>query len=128
MNLRSFDAACKKLPGAVLSIQWGEEHVWKIGGKLFAISSPHRKPFVCSVKASEVAREVLKGKPGISPAPYLARAGWLLIEDGAMPDADIADMIRVAHALIAAALPKEKRAELKLDACPPPARRAKQAP
>lgn len=130
MNLKQFDAACAKLPAAVLSIQWGEEHVWKIGGKLFAIASPRRKPFVCSVKASEIAREALKGRRGISPAPYLARAGWLLIEDKAMPDAEIADMIRSSHALIAAGLPKKLRATLGLAAmpCPPGPRRARNAP
>lgn len=126
MNLRRFDAVCGRLPAATLSIQWGEAHVWKIGGKIFALASPHRKPFACSLKASDIAREALAGRRGVTPAPYLARAGWLSIEDGAMPDADIADMLRAAHALVAAALPKKMRAALFAGACPPPPRRARE--
>ncbi len=114
MNIRAFDAACRKLPGAVLSVQWGDEHVWKIGGKMFAIASPSTRPFRCSLKASDIAREALAGASGVGPAPYLARAGWLQIADGAMPDAELADMLRVAHALILQKLPKKTRAELNL--------------
>lgn len=114
MNIRSFDAACGKLPAAVLSVQWGDEHVWKVGGKIFAIASPSNKPFRCSLKVSDIAREALSGMPGIKPAPYLARAGWLQIADGAMPDKELADMLRAAHLLIADRLPKKLRAELKL--------------
>lgn len=112
MNIRSFDAACGKLPGAVLSVQWGDEHVWKIGGKMFAMSSPGHKPFRCSLKASDIAREALAGQRGIRPAPYLARAGWLQIDDGAMPDKEIAGMLGAAHSLIRARLPKKLRAEI----------------
>ncbi|WP_342360056.1 MmcQ/YjbR family DNA-binding protein [Terrarubrum flagellatum] len=112
MNIRSFDAACGKLPGAVLSVQWGDEHVWKIGGKMFAWASPGRKPFACSMKASDIAWEALAGKAGVRPAPYLARAGWLQIDHGAMPDREIADMLRVAHALVISRLPKKVQAAL----------------
>ncbi|MET0606306.1 MAG: MmcQ/YjbR family DNA-binding protein [Beijerinckiaceae bacterium] len=111
MNIRRFDTICGKLSGATLVVQWGDEHVWKIGGKMFAMASPSRKPFACRMKASEIAREALSGLRGIAPAPYLARAGWLSIEHGAMADREIADMLRVAHALIAAALPRRVRAD-----------------
>lgn len=111
MNIRFFDSACGKLHGAVLSVQWGDEHVWKIGGKMFAMSSPSHKPFRCMMKASDIAREALAGQRGIRPAPYLARAGWLQIDDGAMPDGEIKEMLRAAHGLILARLPRKLRAE-----------------
>ncbi|MBN9062797.1 MAG: MmcQ/YjbR family DNA-binding protein [Rhizobiales bacterium] len=109
MNIRAYDAACHRLSGATLTEQWGGAHVWKVGGKMFSIAAPDARPFRCSLKASDVARQALAGQPGVRPAPYLARAGWLQIDDGAMPDSDIVDMLRVAHALIAARLPKNLR-------------------
>lgn len=112
MNIRSFDAACGKLPKATLIVQWGDEHVWKFGGKMFAMASPSVKPFRCSLKASDIAREAMAGAKGVKPAPYLARAGWLQVEDGAMPDDELKDMLRIAHALILGRLPKKLRAEL----------------
>lgn len=123
MKIAAFDKACGKLPAAILSVQWGDEHVWKVGGKMFAMASPSRRPFSCRLKASDVARQALAGTPGVAPAPYLARAGWLAIADGALPDGEIVDMLRVAHALIAARLPKKTRAALRLPAIEPRRRR-----
>jgi predicted DNA-binding protein (MmcQ/YjbR family) len=81
------------------------------------------------VKASEIAREALAGTAGVSPAPTLARAGWLRIADGAMADAAIADMIRVSHALVAAKPPAKARSALEsAGACPAAPRRARNAP
>ena len=52
------------------------------------------------------------GHNGLVTAAYLARAGWLQVEDGAMPDDELKDMLRIAHALILGRLPKKLRAEL----------------
>ena len=37
MTPEAFDRACLALPGATLSIQWGDDHVFKVGGKMFAV-------------------------------------------------------------------------------------------
>ncbi len=37
MTLEEFDALCRDLPGAEMVVQWGQSHVYKIGGKVFAI-------------------------------------------------------------------------------------------
>ena len=115
MTLAEFDEACDALKGASLVVQWKGAHVWKVGGRMFAVAFRQRAVFALSLKASEMARQAYAGQPGIVPAPYLARAGWLRIEDGAMPDADIADMIRVSHLLVINGLPKKQRAGLDLN-------------
>jgi predicted DNA-binding protein (MmcQ/YjbR family) len=111
MTLAGFDQTCGSLQGAALTIQWKGSHVWKVGGKMFAVAWGRAPVFACSLKASGMAREIYAGQPGIIPAPYLARAGWLRFEAGALPDAELADMIRVAHQIIIAGLPAKKRAE-----------------
>lgn len=114
MQTSEFDLVCSRMNAASLVIQWKGSHVWKVGGKMFAVAWGRAPVFACSVKASEMARLAYAGQPGIIPAPYLARAGWLHITDGALPDSDIADMIRVSHHLVVAGLSKTLRGELGL--------------
>ena len=79
------------MPGATLSIQWGDDHVWKVGSKMFAVlRAPEAKQQSLSFKAGDDSFAILTQQPGIVPAPYLARA----------------------HALVAARLTKKARAAL----------------
>ena len=69
------------LPGATLSIQWGDDHVFKVGGKMFAAMGPaEARPHGISFKAGEVGFHVLTKKRGITPARYLARARWVSLD------------------------------------------------
>jgi predicted DNA-binding protein (MmcQ/YjbR family) len=53
---------------------------------------------------------------GVRPAPYLARAKWVLVVRGAeLSDKDIAAYIAQAHRLIAEKLPGRIRNEIGLD-------------
>ena len=111
MTPEAFDAACLALPGATLSIQWGDDHVFKVGDKMFAVRGAAGGSF--SFKASDVAFEVLTESGRGKPAPYLARAKWVFFDDMAGQDAEeVADWLKTAHALIAAKLTRKTRAEL----------------
>ncbi len=55
MTPEAFDAAALALPGATMTVQWGADHVYKVGGKMFAVLGGGG----FSLKASEVAFEVL---------------------------------------------------------------------
>ena len=103
MNRAAFDAFCGGMKGAAHVIQWGGSSVWKVGGKVFAIHADwgkHGEGIV--LKPSEFLGEVWRGAPGVSPAPYLGRAGWLMIAPGAMGAAELGDLIRASHGLAAA--------------------------
>ncbi|EJL34230.1 hypothetical protein PMI01_01757 [Caulobacter sp. AP07] len=115
MTPEAFDAACLALPGATMTIQWGDDHVYKVGGKMFAVmgGAVGRNGF--SLKASDVAFEVLSETGQAVPAPYLARAKWLYFDDlAAQDDAEVTDWLHTAHGLIAAKLTRKARAELGL--------------
>ena len=103
MNITTFDSTCAALPGAERVIQWGGRHVWKVGGRIFAIATPQgSRPVLPSFKASDAARPMLLERPGIAPAPYLARAGWVcLTAPGALDDAALAAYLGEAHRVIA---------------------------
>ncbi|MDJ1157575.1 MmcQ/YjbR family DNA-binding protein [Chelatococcus sp. SYSU_G07232] len=116
MGLARFDATCGALPAATLTIQWGDAHVWKVGGKMFAIGRVEKEgPASVSFKASEMAFRLLpETTAGIGPAPYLARAGWLRAAPGALPPEALAAYLAEAHRLVAGGLPRRLRHELGL--------------
>jgi predicted DNA-binding protein (MmcQ/YjbR family) len=108
----AFDAVCAALPGTRMDVQWGDDHVWKVGDRMFAVRSPTGS---FSFKASDIAFEVLTAEgPGV-PAPYLARAKWVWFADVAdVDDIDLADWLKTAHSLVAARLTKTQRQALGL--------------
>jgi predicted DNA-binding protein (MmcQ/YjbR family) len=115
MSPEAFQAVAIALPGATMTIQWGDDHVYKVGGKMFAVLGGAVGASGFSLKASDVAFEVLSETGQAIPAPYLARAKWLHFADLAAQDTDeVADWLKTAHALIAAKLTRKARAELGL--------------
>jgi predicted DNA-binding protein (MmcQ/YjbR family) len=102
------------LPGAALSVQWGDDHVFKVGGKMFAVlSGPSRKPATLSFKCSDLAYEMLTMREGVIPAPYLARAKWVMLEHlAAIEGEELAERLRQAHRIVAEKLPKKLRPAL----------------
>jgi predicted DNA-binding protein (MmcQ/YjbR family) len=101
---------CLALPHATEQIQWGNDLLFKVHGKMFAIT-PLEPAAVClSFKCSEEAFAELTERPHIVPAPYLARAKWVALErhDAMAPD-ELAELLRASYALVVARLPKKFR-------------------
>lgn len=120
MDQKSFNTYCNALPKTETVVQWGGAHVWKVGGKIFAICGPwgeareDKSPKV-SFKCSDMSFRMLTEQEGIVPAPYLGRYKWAQIQQAdAMSDGDIKIYIEAAHKLVAAKLTKKVRAELGL--------------
>jgi predicted DNA-binding protein (MmcQ/YjbR family) len=105
---------CLSLPGATLSIQWGADHVYKIGGKMFAaMGPPQMRPQSLSFKTGADSFAILTKVKGIIPAPYLARAQWVqLTRLDALTAKELRAYLTRAHAIVAAGLTKKKKAEL----------------
>ncbi len=117
MTRDEFDVFCKGLKGTTHVVQWGGASVWKIGGKIFAICSNwgegvHHK---ISFKCNDLSYSMLREQPGFIPAPYLARAKWVQMEQAnAMSDDDLKSYIRMAYTIICAKLTKAQRKQLGL--------------
>lgn len=118
MDRTDFDEFCSSLTATTHDVQWGNASVWKVGGKIFSICSswgegPRQR---ISFKCSDLTFPILCEQDGIIPAPYLARAKWVQIDDpAAMNDDDLRSYIKAAHGLIAQKLTRAKRRELGLD-------------
>jgi predicted DNA-binding protein (MmcQ/YjbR family) len=117
MTRGEFNAFCRALPATTHVVQWGGSHVWKVGGKVFAIASGRDDEPGFTFKVNDIAYEMLKDQPGLRPAPYLASRGMKWIQHFAKPglsDAALADYIRQSHSIVAQGLSKKRRIELGL--------------
>lgn len=103
-----------KLPGATLSIQWGNDRVFKVGGKMFAVMGPKDdKAGGLSFKASDESFRILTELDGIIPAPYLARAQWVYLDKPTrLPAKELKAYVTRAHAIVASGLPKKTQKQL----------------
>lgn len=111
MTPKAFETAALSLPGATSQVQWGDEQVYKVGGKMFAVTDAGATRV--SLKVSDIAFEALIGGGLARTAPYLARAKWVRFDDlAALDDADVEGWLRNAHALVAAKLTRKARREL----------------
>jgi predicted DNA-binding protein (MmcQ/YjbR family) len=110
-KLRKF---CATLPGATRDIKWGADEVYSVGQKMFAVFGIDRgKGSGMSFKADDARFLELTDRPGIVPAPYLARAHWVLLERAdALPLAEAQALLARSHALVLAKLPRKLRASL----------------
>src|SRR3954452_19008111 len=117
MTYEQFNAFCRTLSATTYVVQWGGAHVWKVGGKVFAIGSGTDGEPSFSFKVSDIAFEMLKQQPGLRPAPYLASRGLKWIQHFAKPglsDADLRDYIRQSHVIVSQARSRKKRIALGL--------------
>lgn len=113
MRRPGFEAFVLGLPATTLVRQWRDDSVAKVGGKIFCLLD--RDPGEIWLKVSDMAFELMTEMPGIRPAPYFARAGWVAIShDSPLIEDDIKAYITEAHRLVAARLTRKKRSELGL--------------
>ena len=119
MTYAEYNAFCGSLPATSYVRQWGGSHVWKVGGKVFAIGGWEEGAHpAITFKVSEIGWEILRDAPGCRPAPYLASRGMKWIQAFARPglkDRDIKVYLEASHAIVASGLSKKARRELGLD-------------
>jgi predicted DNA-binding protein (MmcQ/YjbR family) len=108
MDFRKARAFCAALPGATRDVKWGNDEVYSVGGKMFAVFPvPGEKSQNCSFKCEPERFLELTDLPGIVPAPYLARAHWVCVKEGkALADTVAHGLLRRSYELVLAKLPK----------------------
>lgn len=118
MNFKDYNKFCKSLPATTYVKQWGDSHVWKVGGKVFAIGSEGENEESYSFKTTPLDFEILKEQKGLRGAPYLASRGLKWIQHYAQPglnDKQLRNYLELSHRIVALGLSKKKRLELGLN-------------
>lgn len=113
MNVDWLRDLCLSFPGATEQIQWGSDLLFKVGGKMFAVTPLEPAPVCLSFKATPESFAELTERHDIIPAPYLARAQWVALETrDALPVQELAQLLRTSYDLVFAKLPKNARAAI----------------
>ena len=118
MNQDEFNTYCASLVATSHVVQWGGSDVWKVGPKVFAIGGWSDGPvYAVTFKVSPLSFDIMKGQPGLRPAPYLASRGMKWIQHHALPglgDDDLKAYLKESHRLVADGLSKTMRRALGL--------------
>jgi predicted DNA-binding protein (MmcQ/YjbR family) len=79
MTLEELRKFCLSLPHVTEDVKWGHDLCFLIGGKMFCVTGIEG-PLKVSLKVPDEEFGDLIEKPGIVPAPYLARYKWVLVD------------------------------------------------
>ena len=104
---------CLKRPGATEEFPFGEQtSVFKVGGKMFALSALESRPLRVSVKCEPDLAEGLRATyPAIQPGYHLNKRHWVTITlDGSVPDETLLELLEDSYDLVVAGLPARQRA------------------
>ncbi len=74
---------------------------------------PLEQPFRCSFKVSDEEFEEVSSKDGFKPAPYLARAKWILVTDASkLNKKEWGHYLKQSYELVKRKLTKKTREQL----------------
>jgi len=115
MDANDLRGSCLRHAGAIEDFPFGPEHsVFKVAGKMFALSALDRTPLEVSVKCEpELAVGLRNSYPAIRAGYHLNKRHWNTITlDGSIPDQLVRDFIEDSYDLVVSALPKRVREQL----------------
>jgi predicted DNA-binding protein (MmcQ/YjbR family) len=110
MDLESVREYCLSLPHATEGVQWDNDLLFRIGGKMFAVMGLDRTPTNLAFKCTPEKFDELIEREGIIPAPYMARNKWVMLEQlDALGARETRELLKISYDLVLAKLPKKTR-------------------
>ena len=107
--------SCLARAGAVEDFPFGDElSVFKVGGKIFALSRLDGRPLEVSLKCEPELAEALRVQhAAVRPGYHLNKRHWNTVTlDGSIDDEQIEGMIQDSYDLVRAKLTRAQREEL----------------
>jgi predicted DNA-binding protein (MmcQ/YjbR family) len=108
-------AQCLAFPGSVETFPFGREtSVFKVGGKIFALSGLAQRPLRVSLKCEPLlAEQIREAHRAVLPGYHLNKRHWnTVVIDGSLPELMIRDMIEDSYDLVVRTLPLSRRRAL----------------
>lgn len=111
MDIETVRRFCLSLPGAIEDVKWEGDLTFLIGEKMFAVVGLEPTgPAIMSFKCTPEDFAELTERPGLLPAPYLARHHWVALESyDALPDEELKKYLKRSYQLVLDKLPKKVR-------------------
>ena len=107
MTIETVRLICRALAGVTEDVKWGHDLCFCVAGKMFTVVSleaPHSIAFKCT---PETFGELVE-RPGIIPAPYMARNMWVQEEElgEVLNRRELEALLKTSYGLVVAKLPK----------------------
>jgi predicted DNA-binding protein (MmcQ/YjbR family) len=118
MTAEELRERCLEFNGSEETFPFGSEtSVFKVAGKVFALSALEGEPLRVSLKCEPALAERLReDHQAVIPGYHLNKRHWnTVILDGSLPDAMVGDMIEDSFDLVVSALPRRRRVLLGWD-------------
>jgi predicted DNA-binding protein (MmcQ/YjbR family) len=117
MRAAELRALCLALPGAVETFPFGPEtSVFKVAGRMFALSQLAARPLCVSLKCEPLLAEQLRAThSAVVPGYHLNKEHWNTVTlDGCLPEEMVEAMIEDSYDLVVCQLPASRRRALAL--------------
>ena len=115
MDAAGLREQCLRFPGATETFPFGPEtSVFKVAGKVFAISRLAGEPLQISLKCEPLLAERLReSHPAVRPGYHLNKRHWNTVTiDGSLGDHVLSDLIEDSYDLVVSQLPTSRRQAL----------------
>ena len=112
MSPRALQRAFLARPGAEETFPFGPEtSVFKVAGKMFALSALRATPLSVSLKCEPaLAVDLRAAHPAIRPGYHLNKRHWNTVTlDGSLEDALVRDLVEDSYDLVVDGLPRSAR-------------------
>jgi predicted DNA-binding protein (MmcQ/YjbR family) len=106
---------CLSFPGATETFPFAPDmSVFKVEGKMFALSPLGRRPLRVSVKCEPaLAEELRQMHEAVTAGYHLNKKHWnTVVLDGSLPEQTIRDMVEDSYDLVVSGLPASRRLAL----------------
>ena len=113
MDIDQLRGYCLSLPGVTEDIKWGNDLVFSVGAKMFCVAGLET-PLQFSFKVKDEEFEEMSNSEGFMPAPYMARAKWVLVTKLKLSKKEYQHFINQSYELVKAKLTKKVKTELGL--------------
>ena len=114
MDIETLRKICLSFPAATETVKWDNDLVFCVGGKMFCIAALD-PPFKCCFKVPDEEYEELSSSEGMEPAPYMARAKWVMVtRPSRLSKAEWEGRLRGSYELVKGKLTKKERAALQI--------------
>lgn len=112
MNIELLRQICLSFPAATEDVKWESNLCFCIADKIFCIANLE-PPHTFSFKVSNEEFNELIEADGFRPAPYLAKAYWVLVTDSSrLSKTELKNYLQRSYEMIKSKISKKRRLEL----------------
>lgn len=115
MDIEILRSICLSFPSVTEEVKWGNDLCFCVAGKMFCVTNLE-PPHSFSFKVTDAEFEELSETEGFKPAPYLARARWVLVTDSSkLSRKELKNYLQQSYDLITTKFSRKQRKDLGIE-------------